>query len=161
MPDSSPTESPIEDDPTMEAAGKTLSQGLARTKAGPGKTWSTIRRKQKVDSDLLADLEEALFTADIGVRTSQKLFSMVEENIANGDLTDSEAVWTQLREEIRKMLAIEGHEIELAAHTPFVIMVVGVMAPGNHEHRQAGQLPYSAGQESSPRCRRYLQSRSC
>ena len=83
-----------------------------------------------MDSDLLADLEEALFTADIGVRTSQKLFSMVEENIANGDLTDSAAVWTQLREQIRKMLAIEGHEIELAAHTPFVIMVVGVNGAG-------------------------------
>ena len=61
-------------DPSAERAGKTLKEGLAKTNAGfIGKLGQLFGKARALDDDLLAELEEALFTADIGVRTSQRL----------------------------------------------------------------------------------------
>ena len=55
---------------------------------------------KKTIDDLIGDLEEALFTADIGVRTSQRLVDSVHEKLNAGQLTDSDQVWSPEESEI-------------------------------------------------------------
>jgi fused signal recognition particle receptor len=116
---------------TTEKAGKTLSQGLARTKAGfVARLGQLFKRTQTIDENIIGDLEEALFTADIGVRTSQRLVDSVHQSLAAGQLVDSEQVWGQLKSEIRQTLSLDAKPLDLDAASPYVIMVVGVNGAG-------------------------------
>ncbi|MEE2755956.1 MAG: signal recognition particle-docking protein FtsY [Myxococcota bacterium] len=121
----------IETNLNLEESGKTLSQGLARTKAGFVSRLSQLFKKNKtIDDDLIGDLEEALFTADIGVRTSQRLVDVVNAKLSAGQLKDSQQVWDQSKDEIRDILSFESKPLDLDAHKPYVIMVVGVNGAG-------------------------------
>ncbi len=118
-------------DPLAESAGKTLREGLARTNAGFVQRLGRLFGGSKtIDDELLADLEEALFTADIGVRTSQKLVDSVHNALRGRELSDPERVWTQLKSEIRTMLESGSPAFETERASPFVIMVVGVNGAG-------------------------------
>jgi len=117
--------------PKVERAGKTLREGLARTHDGfvkkLGKLFGTAKR---IDDDLLGDLEEALFTADIGVRTSQKLMDRVHESLGKKALSDPGKVWSHLKNEITEMLVVDSKPFDLDSAKPLVIMVVGVNGAG-------------------------------
>ena len=117
--------------PKAEQAGKTLREGLARTHEGfvrkLGKLFGTAKT---IDDDLLGDLEEALFTADIGVRTSQKLMDRIHETLGKKALSDPEKVWTHLKEQITEMLVVDSKPLDLSRAKPLVIMVVGVNGAG-------------------------------
>jgi len=117
--------------PKVEQAGKTLREGLARTHEGfvkkLGKLFGTAK---SIDDDLLGDLEEALFTADIGVRTSQKLMDRVHESLGKKELSDPAKVWAHLKSQITDMLVVDSQPLDLERATPLVIMVVGVNGAG-------------------------------
>ncbi len=117
--------------PAEEAAGKTLREGLARTNEGfvkkLGKLFGGARA---IDDDLLGDLEEALFTADIGVRTSQKLVDGVHQALGKRELSDPKKVWQAMKGQITDMLQVDAQPLDLARATPFVVMVVGVNGAG-------------------------------
>ncbi len=122
---------PEPEDPSTERAGKTLREGLSRTHDGFVKKLGRLfGRAKTLDDDLLAELEEALFTADIGVRTSQALVDMLHQSLKGKELADPERVWTQLKTEIRTMLGSEVKPLDLERASPFVIMVVGVNGAG-------------------------------
>jgi len=130
-PEEEPDKDATDDSSTTEQAGKTLSQGLARTKAGfVARLGKLFRQSQTIDSNIIGDLEEALFTADIGVRTSQRLVDMVQTNLASGQMKDSGQVWAQLKTEIRQILSVESKPFDVDTHRPHVIMVVGVNGAG-------------------------------
>ncbi|MCA9556963.1 MAG: signal recognition particle-docking protein FtsY, partial [Myxococcales bacterium] len=117
--------------PAEEAAGKTLREGLARTNEGfvkkLGKLFGGART---VDDDLLGDLEEALFTADIGVRTSQKLVDGVHQALGKRELSDPKKVWQAMKGQITEMLQVDAQPLDLEQAKPFVVMVVGVNGAG-------------------------------
>ncbi len=117
--------------PKVERAGKTLREGLARTHDGfvkkLGKLFGTAK---SIDDDLLGDLEEALFMADIGVRTSQKLMDRVHEGLGKKALSDPKKVWSHLKDEITEMLVVDSKPLDLDRAKPMVIMVVGVNGAG-------------------------------
>ncbi len=50
------------------------------------------------------EVEEVLFTADIGVRTAQELVDAVRGTIRGGAAADPDAVWSRLREEALRMV---------------------------------------------------------
>lgn len=117
--------------PRVEAAGKTLREGLARTHEGFVKKLGKIFGGAKtIDDDLLGELEEALFTADIGVRTSHKLMEMVYEALGKKDLKDPHKVWQALQDKVSEMLRIESKAVDFKSADPFVLMVVGVNGAG-------------------------------
>jgi fused signal recognition particle receptor len=118
-------------DPHAERAGKTLREGLSRTHDGFVKKLGRLFGGAKtLDDGLLAELEEALFTADIGVKTSQALVDMLHQSLKGKELTDPERVWAQLKTEIRTMLGSDIRPLDLERSRPFVIMVVGVNGAG-------------------------------
>jgi fused signal recognition particle receptor len=117
--------------PPVEEAGRTLREGLARTHDGFVKKLGALFGSAKtIDDALLGELEELLFTADIGVKTSQKLVEQVQEALSRKELGDPKKVYAQLEARIREMLRVDAPPVDFGGASPFVIMVVGVNGSG-------------------------------
>jgi fused signal recognition particle receptor len=115
----------------IEQAGKTLRDGLSKTKTGfIGRLSGVFGGRKTLDDDLLGELEEVLFTADIGVKTSQRLVEKVETALAGKALADPETVWAFLKDEVRSILVQDVQPLDFNRGKPFVIMVVGVNGVG-------------------------------
>ncbi|ABS24931.1 signal recognition particle-docking protein FtsY [Anaeromyxobacter sp. Fw109-5] len=117
-------------------AGKTLAAGLEKTRGGFMARLNALFSGGKlVDDAVLADLEEVLFTADIGVRTATRLLESARERVRRKELSDPERLKDALREEIARILALDGQPaaarpLELGPARPWVVMVVGVNGSG-------------------------------
>ena len=116
-------------------AGKTLAAGLEKTRGGFMARLNALFAGGKlVDDAVLADLEEVLFTADIGVRTATKLLEAARERVKRRELADADRLKGALREEIQRIVALDGAGAGQApgpgAARPWVIMVVGVNGSG-------------------------------
>ena len=62
---------------------KRLKQGLSKTRNGlTGRLDRVFLGKREIDEDLLDELEEILFTSDLGVNASQELIELVREGVA-------------------------------------------------------------------------------
>jgi fused signal recognition particle receptor len=116
-------------------AGKTLAAGLEKTRGGfMARLNALFSGGQLVDDAVLADLEEVLFTADIGVKTATKLLESAREKVKRKELSDPARLKAVLREEIARILALDGVDAgpppRIGAARPWVIMVVGVNGSG-------------------------------
>ena len=82
-------------------AGKTLAAGLEKTRVGFMARLNALFSGGKlVDDAVLADLEEVLFTADIGVHTATRLLESAREKVKRKELKDPERLKEVLRQEI-------------------------------------------------------------
>ena len=107
-----------------------LKQGLSKTKESfDNKINNVFSNFRKVDEDLLDELEEALIMSDIGINTSVKIIDNLRSRIKKEKLEDEEQVKQALREEMQKMLDIEGSKLKLDTKLS-VILVVGVNGVG-------------------------------
>ena len=105
---------------------------------------------------MLAELEEILFSADVGVHTATHLLESVRERLARRELTDPSKVKAALREEIERILSLgtggpaseAGHgglpDLPPGAAPPQVVMVVGVNGTG--KTTTVGKLAARLGQ---------------
>ena len=92
-----------------------------------------------VDDRVLAELEEVLFTADIGVKTATKLLETARDRVKRKELSDPAKLKGALREEVARILAVDGAAgtggegapaLLIGAARPWVVMVVGVNGSG-------------------------------
>ena len=116
-------------------AGKTLASGLEKTRGGfMARLNALLGGGRQLDDSVLADLEEVLFTADIGVKTATALLEAVREKVRAKALSDPGKVKAALRAEIARILALEGvaplRPFAPGAERPWVVMVVGVNGSG-------------------------------
>ncbi len=117
-------------------AGRTLAAGLEKTRGGfMARLNALFAGSRTVDDTVLADLEEVLFTADIGVRTATKLLESARENVKRKELSDPERLKGALRDEIARILSLDGGSQAPGAEPvgearPWVIMAVGVNGSG-------------------------------
>jgi len=109
-----------------------LRWGLTKTRTSfTGRLDRLVLGKKEITPELLDELEEILFTSDIGVVTTQKLIDIVREKVARKELRDPEKLKSALREHILSFLEISVNETpEPAPGEPLVIMVVGVNGVG-------------------------------
>ncbi len=121
--------------------GRTLSEGLAKTRGGfMARLNALLGTGKELDEAALGELEEILFSADVGVRTATSLLESVRERLKRKELSDLSKVKGALREEIERILSLGGAPEkaghgglpELAADVapPQVVMVVGVNGTG-------------------------------
>jgi fused signal recognition particle receptor len=115
--------------------GRTLAAGLEKTRGGFMARLNALFAGGKVvDDGVLADLEEVLFTADIGVKTATALLESARERVRRRELADPERLKAALREEIARILSLDGKVDGTAPAVgdarPWVIMVVGVNGSG-------------------------------
>lgn len=109
---------------------KALKKGLASTRGGfIARLAKLFGNKKEIDPALLDEIQEVLITADIGVKTSEKILERLKERMDRNELSDEDRVWEALREEARAILTTRGRELDLSKQ-PSVILVVGVNGVG-------------------------------
>jgi fused signal recognition particle receptor len=109
-----------------------LAPGLARTRstgfiAGLG---ALFAGRKELDPSIVEGIEKVLLTADIGVRTSQKLLEEIRISLSRKELANPEAIWAFLRTRSAELLAQEVAPIDYAAAKPFVLLTIGVNGSG-------------------------------
>ena len=125
---------------------ETLDKGLSKTKENVfSKITRAIAGKSKVDDEVLDNLEEVLITSDVGVDTTLKIISRIEDRVARDKYVTTSELTAILREEIASLLT-ENHTEDLESFTvpedkkPYVIMFVGVNGVG--KTTTIGKLAY-------------------
>jgi fused signal recognition particle receptor len=116
-----------------QEAGRTLAEGLAKTRGGfIARLNAFVGASKELDDAALAELEEILFSADVGVHTATALLESVRERLKRRELSDLGRVKAALREEIERILsqASGAHGGLPDAPPPQVVMVVGVNGTG-------------------------------
>lgn len=109
-----------------------LKQGLSKTRAGlTGRLDRLILNTKVINEDLLDELEEILYTSDLGVATVQELIDLVRSGVARKELDDPARLKEELKGNIIKFLS----DVETKGDTPMpgqpmVIMVVGINGVG-------------------------------
>lgn len=95
----------------------------------------TIVGKSKVDDEVLDNLEEILIASDVGVETTLKIISRIENRVSKDKYISTSQLNSILKEEIidllldNKMEDLDDFEIP-KQEFPYVIMVVGVNGVG-------------------------------
>lgn len=123
-----------------------LNDGLEKTKHSVfDKLTRAIAGKSTVDDDVLDNLEEVLITSDVGVDTTLKIISRIEERVARDKYVSTSELNRILREEIAALLSEnntgDNDDWDLPTdHKPYVILVVGVNGVG--KTTTIGKLAY-------------------
>ncbi len=120
----------------MLAPSGPLTDRLAQTRSGfVGKLNALLGKR--MDEDTLEEIEEVLFTADIGVKTAGNLLETVRDSMRKSDLADPERIREALKRQVASVLSKDGFvpgkeaiDPESKKERPFVIMVVGVNGVG-------------------------------
>ncbi|OYT17689.1 MAG: signal recognition particle-docking protein FtsY [Bacteroidetes bacterium 4572_77] len=123
-----------------------LDKGLEKTKTSLfGKLAKSLVGKDKVDDEVLDDLEEILVTSDVGVDTTLKIIGRIEERVSKDKYVGTSELNGILKDEIASLMS-ETENPNLkdfnfpAQDQPYVIMVVGVNGVG--KTTTIGKLAY-------------------
>jgi fused signal recognition particle receptor len=103
--------------------------GLAKTRGGFVAKLGKLFGKKKIDEETLGELEEALFTADIGPRAADRIFQSVKSGLSKADLESPDKIWAQIRRTSKEILAVDAPPVDMAKR-PFVLLVLGVNGVG-------------------------------
>ena len=125
---------------------ETLDKGLSKTKENVfSKITRAIAGKSKVDDEVLDNLEEVLITSDVGVDTTLKIISRIEDRVARDKYVTTSELTAILREEIASLLT-ENHTEDLESCSgpednkpDFIIVVCG---KGGGNTTTIGKLAY-------------------
>jgi len=109
-----------------------LKDRLSKTRNSiTGRLDRLILGKREITGELLEELEEILFTSDLGVETTQALIDTVQDRVARKELKDPDKLKAVLRQQIREYLSPTPlPRKEPNPGEPLVIMVAGVNGVG-------------------------------
>jgi len=109
-----------------------LRQGLSKTRSGlTGRLDRLLLGEKEINDDLLEELEEILFTSDLGVTATQELIDLAREGVARKELDNPEKLRDSLRNNIIDFLDVPDIEHNSPAPgEPLIIMVIGVNGVG-------------------------------
>jgi fused signal recognition particle receptor len=109
-----------------------LAPGLARTRTSGfiGRLGELFAGRKELDQSVVDEIEKVLLTADIGVKTSQKLLEEIRSSLTRRELKDPDAVWDFLRRRSAEMLTLPAPELDFSSAKPFVLLVIGVNGSG-------------------------------
>lgn len=109
-----------------------LRQGLSKTRSGfTGRLDQLIFGKEKINEVLLEELEEILFTSDLGVATTEELIDRVRTSVARNELDNPEKLKGALKGHMLSFLELPAAERKKPGPgEPLVITVIGVNGVG-------------------------------
>ena len=119
-----------------EETKETLDKGLEKSKTSFfSKLTKAVAGKSKVDAEVLDNLEEILVSSDVGVNTTLKIITRIENRVAEDKYLGTDELNQILRDEISGLLSEtnlgEATEFVIPLNTkPYVLMVVGVNGVG-------------------------------
>jgi fused signal recognition particle receptor len=113
-----------------------LDKGLEKTKENFfGKIARVVAGKDRVDEEVLDELEAALISADVGLDTTVKIIERIEARVARDKYMNTGELNNILRDEIVQLLAenntedVEDFDIP-AGKRPYILLVIGVNGVG-------------------------------
>ncbi|NJB86100.1 fused signal recognition particle receptor [Lewinella marina] len=129
-----------------------LDKGLEKTKQGFfNKLGRAVAGKDRVDEEVLDELESVLISSDVGLDTTIKIIDRIEARVAEERYLNTSELNEILRDEIVKLLAEQNQrdfdDYELpTTERPAVILIVGVNGVGKtttigklaHQFKQRG-----------------------
>jgi fused signal recognition particle receptor len=109
-----------------------LAPGLARTRSSGfiARLGEVFAGRKELDPSVVDEIEKVLLTADIGVKTSQRLLEEIRSSLTRRELKDPDAVWAFLRQRSTEMLSLPAPELDFSSQKPFVLLVIGVNGSG-------------------------------
>ena len=144
-----PVAEPVEAEPEKPAA--TIKSGLEKTRKGGFMSRLVgLFRNNVVDDDLIEELEEILYTADMGVATVSWLMDLVNKN--RSQFKSGDDVKLFLKEKIREVLIENYKPFPELTEKPTVFLMVGVNGAGKtttigklaHKFIAQGKVPVLA-----------------
>lgn len=120
----------VEEPVSDQEAAAAYKAGLAKTRGGFVAKLGKLFAKKQIDAATVDELEEVLFTADIGPRAADRIFQSVKSGLSKTDLEDADKIWSQIRRTSREIVAIDAPPLDLNSKKPFVILVLGVNGVG-------------------------------
>lgn len=141
----------VDDRPVKEKEGlfQRLKKGLSKTRESLiSRVDAIFLGKKFIDAELLDELEEILFTSDLGVRTTNELLEEARDQVKRNELADPQVLKQVLKSAILSYLKQIDRPAELSmpASGPFVVLVLGVNGVGKtttigklaHKFKSAG-----------------------
>jgi fused signal recognition particle receptor len=108
-----------------------LKAGIAKTRAGISERLDDVfAGRREIDADLLDELEYALITADIGVKTTGEILDSIRARVDRNTVGDATAIKNLIREHLLEVLQANERPVVQVMDPPAVIMVVGVNGAG-------------------------------
>ena len=108
-----------------------LSFGLTKTREGfIGKLKKLVFGTTKIDADLMDELEETLFEADVGVKTTEELLDNLKKKVEEEEIKDPNVIYESLRDQLRNKLAKYTEPPRFNANGLTVFIIIGVNGVG-------------------------------
>lgn len=106
-----------------------LKSGLTRSSKALSDSLTNLIGGRKLNAETLATLEDILITADLGLTASADIIAKLRARKIEREMSDTD-IKLLLAEEITTRLKPHSQPLELVAHKPFVILMVGVNGAG-------------------------------
>ena len=108
-----------------------LSIGLTKTREGfVGKLKKLVFGTTKIDDDLMDELEETLFEADVGVKTTEELLNNLKKKVEDEEIKDPNVIYESLRDQLRNKLAKYTEAPRFNDKGLTVFIIIGVNGVG-------------------------------
>jgi fused signal recognition particle receptor len=108
-----------------------LKAGVEKTRAGlVDRIEDAISGRKEIDADLLDELEYALITADIGVRTATEILDQIRVRVDRKLIGDAQELRNLIKQSLLEILQANDRPVPRVAAPPAVVMVVGVNGAG-------------------------------
>jgi fused signal recognition particle receptor len=108
-----------------------LKSGIEKTRAGlTGQLETAFAGRKEIDADLLEELEYALISADIGVRTTTEVLELIRQRVDRRMLNDAQELKQLIREHLSEVLLATERPLPRVNEPPAVVLVVGVNGAG-------------------------------
>ena len=108
-----------------------LKAGVQKTRAGiMDRLGDVFAGRKQFGPELLDELESALYTADIGVKTTEEILASVKERVDRRMIGDAAELKDLIRRHILDVLEAAERPVPHVDEPPAVVMVVGVNGSG-------------------------------
>ncbi len=108
-----------------------LKRGIEKTRAGlTARIEEVLTPAKKIDQDLLEELEYALISADIGVRTATEILAAIRAKVERNLIGDADELRRLIREHLLEVLNQADRPPAEVTAPPEVVLVVGVNGSG-------------------------------
>jgi len=106
-----------------------LGLGLKKTSDKISESLKDIVSKRKIDDTVLEELEEALISADLGVKASHDIVQAFGQKKFDKEISSTE-IKEALASEIANLLKPLEKNFDTSGHRPYVVLMVGVNGAG-------------------------------
>src|SRR5229473_2486752 len=108
-----------------------LKAGIEKTRSGlMDRLEDVIAGRKEIDADVLDELEYALITADIGVKTTEEILETIRQRVDRNQSADAQQVRQLIREHLLEVLEAVERPVPRVLEPPAVVLVVGVNGSG-------------------------------